>query len=172
MTKVFTALVIIAFLASGCGIGTGHYRTSDSLQEKQIAQIKPGTTTKQQVLDWFGPPAAVARKSSDLKVPDKISEKAGSQAVQADTFFDLFSAKHALTEHHIIYYYSATEIKAMSTMVVAVATSDSSTLTDRLWVLIDNRTGTVVDFIYRKALPETGPRPDEKAVKEKDTLTQ
>jgi hypothetical protein len=150
VTKTFAAIVIIAIIASGC-LQTGKFQTGESFQEKQIAQVKPGTTTKQQILDWFGPPAAMARQNSAQKIPAMGSEKAGNQDVHVDTFLELFSSKNTLTEHHIVYYYTATEIRSSAVWAVFVITGDKKISTDRLWLLIDDRTGTVVDSIFRKA---------------------
>jgi hypothetical protein len=152
VTKTIAAIVIIAFIASGCMIVSEKFQTGESFQKKQITEIKPGTTTKQQILDWFGPPAAVARQGSALKIPGTGSGKAGNQDVQfSDTFFELFSAKNTLTEHHIVYYYPATEIRSTQVLVVFAGTADKKVSTDRLWILIDDRTGIVVDYIFRKA---------------------
>jgi hypothetical protein len=149
--KTFTAIVVVAVIASGCMVASGKFQTGESFQEKQIAQVKPGTTTKQQILDWFGPPAAMARQDSAQKIPAAGSEKAGNQDVQVDTFLELFSSKNVLTEHHIVYYYTATEIRSSQVWVIVAGTTDKKVSTDRLWVLIDDRTGTVVDYIFRKA---------------------
>lgn len=151
MTKIFATIAIIAFIVSGCMFGSGSFRTGEPFQEKQIKQIAPGTTTKQQLLDWFGPPAAVARKGAVLKLPGSDSGKMDYQDVRADTFFELFSSKHALTDHHIVYYYLFTEVKSTQAVVVFAGKVDNQLKTDRLWILIDDDTGSVVDYIFRRA---------------------
>jgi hypothetical protein len=145
VTKTFApTTVIIAFMTSGC-IVMSSYQSGESLQEKQIQQIAPGTTTKQQILDLFGPPVAVARKGSAQMVPSAY------QGIQVDTFFELFSPKHTLTERHIVYYYPAREVKGTSVLVPFAGAANNQVATDRLWILIDDGTGIVADYVFRKA---------------------
>ncbi len=152
MLKTLAAIVTVALISSGCMIGKGSFLTGDPLPEKQVKQIVPGMTTKQQILDWFGPPLAVARKGAIMKIPSLGPKKTEYQDVQADSFLELFSSKYALTERHIVYYYPATDIKSSETLFVFLDTIDHKVVTDRLWILIDDGTGIVVDYVYRKAL--------------------
>lgn len=151
MTRTFATIVVIACVASGCMFGVGSFQSGESLQEKQIQQITPGTTTKQQILDLFGPPAALARKGSALIIPSTGPGKVDYPDVQGETFFELFSSKRTLTERHVVYFYSASETKSTRMMVLFAGTADNKVATDRLWILIDDGTGIVLDYIFRKA---------------------
>lgn len=151
MTKILATVVSLALIASGCYVMGGKYRADEPFTEAQIRKITPGTTTKQDLLDWFGPPVAVARKGAVMKIPVPGLRKEGSHDVQADTFFELFSSKHALTEQHIIYYYYYAEIKGTEVMVFLAGTAYQREVVDKLWLLVDDRTGVVADYIFRKA---------------------
>lgn len=151
MTKILATAALLALISSGCIFGS-RYRTEAPFTETQIRKITPGTTTKQEILDWFGPPIAVARSGEVMKIPAPGPLKEGSQDVQADTFFELFSSKHSLTEQHIIYYYYDSEMKGTEVLVLFFAGIVKARVAEnKLWLLIDDRTGMIVDYIFKKA---------------------
>lgn len=47
-------VIFFALLLNGCVVGR-YYDGTKVLREK-IKEIKPGTTTKEEIIDWFGPP--------------------------------------------------------------------------------------------------------------------
>jgi hypothetical protein len=51
--KILAALFLI-FLLAGCVIG--RYYEGPKISEEKIRQIKPGVTTKADIISWFGPP--------------------------------------------------------------------------------------------------------------------
>jgi hypothetical protein len=50
-----TTVVLCLFsLLSGCIIG--RYYEGPEISEEKVKEIKPGTTTKEDIINWFGPP--------------------------------------------------------------------------------------------------------------------
>ena len=86
-------------------IVAGSYEVGEPFGEDQIKKIQPGKTTRQEILEMFGPPVAVAKKGKVMKIPSLGQRKEGSEEIDSDTFFELFSTTHELTANHIIYYY-------------------------------------------------------------------
>jgi hypothetical protein len=52
----FEVVIIICFslLLTGCVIG--RYYEGPKISEEKIKEIKPGVTTKEEIISWFGPP--------------------------------------------------------------------------------------------------------------------
>jgi hypothetical protein len=52
----FEVVIIICFslLLTGCIIG--RYYEGPKISEEKIKEIKPGVTTKEEIISWFGPP--------------------------------------------------------------------------------------------------------------------
>ncbi|OGP96472.1 MAG: hypothetical protein A2157_07850 [Deltaproteobacteria bacterium RBG_16_47_11] len=47
-------ILSLAFLLASCVIG--HYHEGPKISEEKIKEIKPGVTTKAEIVSWFGPP--------------------------------------------------------------------------------------------------------------------
>lgn len=64
--------VSLLFLSGSCVIG--HYREGNPVPFEAIERIRPGTTTKQEILAWFGPPQNYTSASllEQLVVSDEI----------------------------------------------------------------------------------------------------
>jgi hypothetical protein len=111
---------------------------SVSFADKDVLRIEPGRTTKKQILDLFGPPAAIARKG------------ASDQARAAVTSLESFS--RPLNDDDIVYYYRSgtAEVNAMGAVPLPdTVTTSRSTQTSELWILIDDRSGVVQDYITK-----------------------
>jgi len=50
------ALAFVAWFGAGCVLI--HAVGGDEVPEERVAQIQPGVTTRREILDWFGAPAA------------------------------------------------------------------------------------------------------------------
>jgi len=146
-----TLLTVISMLAgSGCGVVGTRYRIESPLQASEVKKISPGKTTRREVLDLFGPPAAIARRGQEIvTVPVPGIRKESSQQVQADTFFALFSA-YAPNDSHVIYYYWRAEMRETHGVILGAMGTLGKLSVDKLWVLIDERTGVVVDYVFRE----------------------
>jgi hypothetical protein len=136
--------------ASGCFLVSGKYRLGETITEEMVKKIQPGKTVKQDILEWFGPPIAVARKGAWVKIPRLGTDRTGWDEIQSDSFLELFSSKHALTENHIIYYYHYGEDKATAGMFIFYAHGEGKLWISKLWVLIDETAGIVTDYLFRK----------------------
>jgi hypothetical protein len=49
-----TVVLCLFFLLSGCIIG--RYYEGPEISEEKVKEIKPGETTKEDIINWFGPP--------------------------------------------------------------------------------------------------------------------
>ena len=146
LCSVFTLMLICT---GGCGIVRDKYIIEQPFKVAQVKGIKRGETTKQQILEWFGPPVAIAREGRAMKIPLLGLRKDGSEQVRSETFFELFSAKHGLTEDHIIYYYYSSEIKRFDFFLLyggPLPATEEKLIVNKLWVLIDAKTGIVEDY--------------------------
>jgi hypothetical protein len=104
------------------------------LEEDFVKEIRSGKTTKEEVLDLFGPPTAIARKGKVMTLPPPGHLKAGFIEVDSETFFEPFSLKFENTDEHIVYYYYHPTVWG----------SES-----RLWLYINETNGIVEDYIFR-----------------------
>jgi len=128
----------------------GKYKGEESFHEDQIKMILPGKTTKQEILLWFGPPLAIARKGKVMKIPSPDVQKTSSYELDSDTFLELFSGKHEITENHIVYYYTYSETKGTGAFILFAGTDSSRLIVDKLWILINRETGIVEDYMFRE----------------------
>jgi len=148
-------VVILIFLSisvwtSGCFLVSGKYKMGETITEEMMKKIQPGKTVKQDILEWFGPPIAIARKGAWVKIPRLGTDRIGWDEIQSDSFFELFSSKHTLTQSHMIYYYHCGEDKATAGMFIFYAHGEGKLWISKLWVLIDETTGIVTDYLFRK----------------------
>lgn len=80
--------------------------------------------------------------------------KRGRADVPSETFFELFSAGRALRDTHIVYYYDSARLTATGVLIIPIVGGGyhaTETAVERLWVLIDDRTGIVEDHVFRGA---------------------
>ena len=147
---VFVVFLWTVILLGGCAIMGAKHKGEESFNKGQINKILPGKTTKQEILLWFGPPLSIARKGRVMKIPSADVQKRSSYELQSDIFFELFSAKHEITENHIIYYYTYSETKNTAVLITLYLTGRSKLVVDKLWILINTETGIVEDYIFRK----------------------
>ena len=153
-TAVPAALLVLSL--QGC-IPAPSFRFGVPLPQETVDRLQSGKTTRAEVLEWFGMPLAIAAKGEALTIPHG-PEWVGSGAryasyenVDADSFFELFSTKHAINDRDRIYYYFYT-VSSKQAIVLAVYINETvNTRSDRLWVMIDEETGLVEDYAFRKA---------------------
>ncbi len=146
--------------ATGCVVPAFPFKTGEPIREEQVATISPGMTTKQDLLERLGPPTAIVAQHEIVAIPASFAWNAGPATsfkmiareyrFQADTFFELFASGGGPDEYHRIYYYDYVVSTRTSHMFV-VAFYDSGTIeTDRLWVLVNEKTGIVEDYVFKK----------------------
>ena len=138
-------------LATGCiplgGLGGfgggplvafGTETTEHSFTKAQVERIQRGETIKDEILQWFGPPLAMARKGEPGEAPT-------ANPARFDSFFEPFSERYAIGEHHVVYYYQSQRSRTVQGLMTR-----QSSVTDRLWILLDGRRGTVVDYVLKQ----------------------
>ena len=143
---------IFAFMLicmSGCMVSGVEYIIDEPLNEARIEEIQRAETTKQEILKWFGPPVAIARQGTTMKIPPPGPTKEGYEEILSETFFELFSAKHEIIEGHIIYYYYYSVIKGSFAGIGLAGNSKQRLVVSKLWILINDTTGIVEDYLMR-----------------------
>ena len=136
----FTVVLLASAYLSGCIYVTK--TTGEQLFTKaQAEKIERGKTTKAEVLQWFGPPVAIVRKNEGGQ------ELKGEEDIRPETFLELFSGKHRISQDHVVYYYrNLGRGGAMIGIVVAGGTQEWKTR-ERLWILINEKNGIVEDYM-------------------------
>jgi len=160
MRKVHSRAVatvgIAAAVLGGC-VAFSVSRSENWIPEERVRQIVPAQTTRKEILDWFGPPAAVVRHGQLLQVPEIGVRRMGGRELQADAFFELFAERVPAGETDVIYYYQSAEERATALRVVAVGTASSDLHENRLWILFDGQTWKLKDFVHRRDHPVAAP---------------
>ncbi len=122
--------------------------------EKLVVFVEPGKTTKRELLKRFGPPVAIAAQDEMTVIPliyDVPPLRPGNTyAIRSDAWFELFAAERSLTEYHRVYYYYALSRSRVLMFFWIFDYRGSSTETDRLWFLVNERTGTVEDYAFKE----------------------
>lgn len=126
----------------GCNIRSVEYDIT--FDEEEIERIHLGKTTKEEILDWFGPPNAMATKG---KIFQSASSSAGSKAepITNEILFELFSGKRQLANHHSVYFYSTSGTSGLDVLFMSETSADIN----KLWVLVNQESGLVEDYVYR-----------------------
>jgi len=125
------------------------------INEKTVKMIQPDKTTKDEIIQWFGPPQSIEKPSGkeETTVKEEKVKTMGYQAWPGGAFspsfessFELFSSKHKITEDHRIYVYTFTEFKVRGYPFGG----GGHGLSDKLLILINEKTGFVEDYIFSK----------------------
>jgi len=126
----------------GCNIRSVEYDLT--FDEDEIERIHLGKTTKEEILDWFGPPNAMATKGKSFQF---ASSSAGIKAepISNEILFELFSGKHQLANYHSVYFYSTSGTSGLDVPFISNTSADIN----QLWVLVNQESGLVVDYVYR-----------------------
>jgi hypothetical protein len=116
-------------------------------------KIVAGVTTRQELLRLVGPPMAVARRGEYVSVPAGSDPARGSYVQQADAWLESFAARRPLLDDHRVYYWYFMEDRGTRVFVplflVLVWNESRASSLEELWVLVDERTGVVVDLVRR-----------------------
>jgi len=118
----------------GCAVIGEQYVFERQFTDKQVRTIRNGETTKKELLDRLGPPSAVARPAG-----------AG-----ADNVFRRFAATTGAAAGHVVYCYQVSALEwadfcAYGQGGGGCIPSMPVTKNRKLWILIDETTGRVVD---------------------------
>ncbi len=146
------AVALAALCLCGCFVARENVLADEALPGEHIRGIRRGATTRQEILDRFGPPVAVARRGTTMVHPPAGPAKRGRVEVPSDAFFELFSTGRALRDTEIVYYYDSSRLKATGFLLIPLVGGgfhNSETVVQRLWLLIDDGTGIVEDYVFR-----------------------
>ena len=150
---VVLSIVSILFSLQAC-LMPRNYTVGQPLKQNLIGKIQPFVTTKQQILDWFGLPHTILKPGEVAEIPyaDSGGYVSGqnTQKISTDTLFELFASKHKITPNHRIYYYIYVKTSGMMVDFIIIHPDTSRTLTDKLLVLINEKTGLVEDYIISR----------------------
>ena len=138
--------LLAALLAAGCMVMTSSVDVLDQLGDAQIEKIEDGATTRREVLEWFGPPAALLRPGKETRVQGRF----GEDLLTFDEQFLLFTDRHGPKSTWAVFFYQQWASKASGAVVIAVGTNKTTVLRRRLWVLVDEATGTVGGHVFRQ----------------------
>ena len=144
----FIKLSVICLMFAGCVMTDHSFIGDDTVNKINVNKIIKGQSHKSMVLDLLGPPQAIARAGKDIMMPAK--QGAVSIKVNSDTLFELFSADNEITPDHIVYYYDNNKRYGTGVLFVVVGSHELRTESSRLWVLINDHTGIVDDYRFRK----------------------
>lgn len=169
----FALLAAAAAALQGCICFPSSTRatTGALLPEDRVAALRPGATTAAEVLDWFGPPLAVARgPEGTIQVPEVVYRRSGAAELEAAALFAKFGAG-AAAPGDLVYYYRLHQVVTRGSGVILVVgnkgdlvgTSRNEDRDERLWLLVDGGTGLVKARVHERDEPRAEPRREEPA---------
>lgn len=149
---VFAVLGVLCL--GGCFVARERVLADEALPGEHIRGIRRGATTKQEILERFGPPAAIARRGTTMAYPSPGSGKRGHVDIPSDAWLELCSTGRTLRDIEIVYYYDASRLKATGVLVIPLVGGGYHSMemvVERLWLLVDDRAGVVEDYVFRGA---------------------
>lgn len=149
------AVSLVALSLGGC-LPSFALKTGSPVVEEQVRGIVPGTTTKGELFDRFGSPTAIVGRDEVAVVVTPATYAApyrreSTYAFDAGTFYELFGAAGATDEYRRIYFYRHVVSGKMTYFMLLAMYEHGDTKSDRVWVLIDEKTGVVEDYAYKKS---------------------
>lgn len=153
-----TTLTIFLFNLWGCiPVPAPTFRTGEPIQEDRIKLIISGKTTKKEVFEWLGTPMAIATRDEITVILSPgvwgaapSAAPPNSYKIQPETFFELFSGDHEINEYHRVYYYQYVSSKKTGYVGPFFIYESGKTVSDELWLLVNEKTGIIEDYVYKK----------------------
>jgi hypothetical protein len=139
--------LVISFMVLSCA-GCISVYTKQSFPVEQIQSIRPGTTTKQEILKWFGPPVAMARKGQSIRVPSFTNSDGDSQAMVLSDVLGFFPTKHK-EANLVVYLYQYWKSEITSMYIGFASLEEGPKTACQLWVLFDEDKNIAVDAVER-----------------------
>ena len=151
----FNKLSILALIILIPGCIWGSVKYDRTLGKEAVKSIEPKKTTRKNILERFGPPSILARKEGTVWVPSFDPKDEKMREVDSSVYFKYFREKHALSEHHVVYYYfdEWEKINGVSIPIPGISLA-SLPLTSgnlqfyELWVLVNRKTEQVEDYVF------------------------
>ncbi len=132
------------------------FRTGKPFVEDTVSAMTPGTTTKTELFERLGAPTAVVARDevTAIATPPNWAAPFWNESTynfDANTFFELFPTGRESGEYRRIYYYQHVESHKMNYFMILAIYESGATKSDRLWVLVNEKTGVVEDYAFRKS---------------------
>ena len=148
-------LAAVALLAAACAPAPPML-SGRVIPPAEVAALVKGTP-KAELLDRLGPPFAVMASGQAIKIQgfNRWNEAGGLtvggvETVDTDSVFALFADNHRLSsDHRVYYYYRAISTKIGFVMILWLH-EKAKLEVERLWVLVNERTGRVEGHVWRK----------------------
>jgi hypothetical protein len=137
--------LVLGLGSSGCVVATGSFNLGEPLDPEKMESIRPGTTRQSEILEWFGPPTALLRPGKSVELGPPRAE-----TLDYDNAFLLFAEHHEPGPEMAVYYYRHLSTSRAGAFVVAVVSASMTIERERLWILIDEHTRRVVDYVFRE----------------------
>lgn len=143
--KIFLTALLTALVA-GC------VTTGAPIRAERVNSIIPGESTKSDLFDMFGAPAAVASRDETLTLSSTaIMGNPFSYSfvyrLSADTLFALFLP---VDEYRRVYYFCYAVSYTYPVWYILYFGENGKTRTDRLWALVNEKTGIVEDYAFKR----------------------
>lgn len=154
--KTIVLLALILGLLPGCL--TLFKYSGTEIKAARVAQIHPGRTLKKEALEWFGPPMAISTRNEMVTIPkasipdNEYRVPRRPTIVNSDTFFDLFTSNAEFTKYHRMYYFYFSESRNLTYYLLVAKYDEIDTRFDKLWLLVDERTGIVEDYFFKQGI--------------------
>ncbi len=131
-------------------------KTGKPISEDNVAATTPGTTTKNELFERLGAPTAIVAGDEVTVVATPPTwaapyRRGSTYSFAADTFYELFPAARESGEYRRIYYYHHVASRKMNYFMILAVYESGETKADRLWVLVNEKTGIVEDYAFKKS---------------------
>jgi hypothetical protein len=143
----------LTILIPGCIWGSVQYDLT--LKKGVIKNIEPGETTRINILEWFGPPAILAKKEGIASLPSEGQDYEKMRQVDSIVFFKYFLERHTITKQHVVYYYfnewekiGGVSIPIPGLALASLPLTSGNLQSSELWVLVNRKTGRVEDYVF------------------------
>jgi len=147
------SVLALTILIPGCIWGSVQYDMT--LKKGVIKNIESGKTTRINILEWFGPPAILAKKEGTALLLSEGPDYEKMRQVDSIVFFKYFLERHTISEQHVVYYYfnEWEKIGGVSFPIPGLALASLPLTTgilqsSELWVLVNRKTGRVEDYVF------------------------
>ncbi len=157
---ILAAVLAVPAALGGCILPLPPYHTGTDIPEQQVKMLQIGKTTKQELFALFGAPMGIAARgeATAILAPTEYRYQATSAIIlsrqyyeiQADTMFELFSLRHIFTEYDRVYYYYYAASSGLNAFLLFYNSESGKITRDQLWVLMNEKSGIVEDYVYRK----------------------
>jgi hypothetical protein len=150
----------LMILIPGCIWGSVQY--DRTLTKEMAKDIKPGITTRMNILEWFGPPGVLARMEGVVPFPALETEHGEVREIDSKVFFKYFLERHSISDHHAVYYYfnEGEDIDGVSipiplgTLLLSLPATSGDLLFSELWILVNRKTEKVEDYVFLEGVEE------------------